>query len=49
MKLLKRMVALLFVLYLLYLTKSALGINLSHRYSAPAVFKLPIKQLMHWS
>ncbi|HEY9627673.1 MAG TPA: hypothetical protein V6C84_10255 [Coleofasciculaceae cyanobacterium] len=36
----------LFSLYLLYLVKSALGINLSDRYSAWAIFKLPIQSIL---
>lgn len=49
---LKRMtyaLVLLTVLYLMYLTKSAMGIELSHRFSAPRVFKLPIQGLLHHS
>ncbi|HEY9828358.1 MAG TPA: hypothetical protein V6D19_23200 [Stenomitos sp.] len=33
------------LLYGLYLLKTALGVNLSNQYSAPMVFKLPIKPL----
>ncbi|MBD3880722.1 hypothetical protein IFO70_03030 [Phormidium tenue FACHB-886] len=36
----------LFSLYLLYLAKSALGINLSHRYSAWGILKLPIQPIL---
>jgi hypothetical protein len=34
-------------LYLLYLVKSAVGINLSQKYSAWGIFKLPIAPLLH--
>jgi hypothetical protein len=42
---LKRLSSLLFVLYFAYLLKSALGINLSQTYSAPTVFKIPLKTI----
>ncbi|MEB3355612.1 MAG: hypothetical protein VKK04_02615 [Synechococcales bacterium] len=41
-------IAILTALYLLYLLKTVLGINLSHRYSAPKVLKTPIANLRHW-
>jgi hypothetical protein len=45
----KKILSILMLLYLLYLLKSVMGINISHRYTAPSVFKLPIKGIMHWS
>jgi hypothetical protein len=33
------------LLYCAYLAKSALGINLSDRYTAPTVLKIPLKAL----
>ncbi|AFY79720.1 MAG: hypothetical protein IGR93_14605 [Hydrococcus sp. C42_A2020_068] len=41
----KRFLSLLFVLYCAYLLKTALGINLSQTYSAPTVFKIPLKTI----
>ena len=37
----------LFSLYLLYLVKSALGINISDRYSAWGFLKLPIQPILN--
>jgi hypothetical protein len=34
-------------LYLFYLIKSALGINISHRYGAPDLIKLPLKAFLY--
>jgi hypothetical protein len=45
-KILRNLALILFLLYLLYLVKSALGINLSDRYSAWAIFKLPIQPIL---
>jgi hypothetical protein len=45
MKRLQQVLLMVFALYLLYLAKSALGIELSHQYSAWKVFKLPIHAL----
>jgi hypothetical protein len=36
------------ILYLAYLTKTEMGINISSRYSAPALFKKPLTYLHHW-
>jgi hypothetical protein len=36
-----------FLLYLLYLVKSALGINISDRYSAWGFLKLPIQPILN--
>jgi hypothetical protein len=47
MKSVQRMLGVLVVLYLLYLVKSALGINLSDRYSAWDFLKFPIWDLLH--
>lgn len=49
MKRLQQAILVLVVLYLLYLVKSAMGIELSHRYSAWKVFKLPIQSFLHAS
>nr|ADN14618.1 hypothetical protein Cyan7822_2650 [Gloeothece verrucosa PCC 7822] len=38
-----RLLFVLGFLYLLYLIKSALGINISEKYHAADIFKLPIK------
>ncbi|MDX2097734.1 MAG: hypothetical protein SFW36_08145 [Leptolyngbyaceae cyanobacterium bins.59] len=46
MKRFKLTVLILMLLYLLYLTKSALGINLSQRYTAWKVFKLPVERFI---
>jgi uncharacterized membrane protein len=35
------------VLYVAYLTKTALGINISQRYSAPEIFKMPLTYFHH--
>ncbi|HEY9639470.1 MAG TPA: hypothetical protein V6C57_03245 [Coleofasciculaceae cyanobacterium] len=43
---LRQTALILFSLYLLYLVKSAVGINLSDRYSAWGVFKLPIQPIL---
>ena len=37
------------IVYIAYLIKTALGINISHRYSAPGIFKLPLTYLRHKS
>lgn len=42
-----RILPLFFLLYSAYLVKSAMGINLSNRYSAPQVFKIPLKAFDH--
>jgi len=34
-------------LYVAYLTKTAMGINISHRYSAPQIFKMPLTYFHH--
>ena len=47
MKSIQRVLGVLVVLYLLYLVKSALGINLSDRYSAWDFLKFPIWDLLH--
>ncbi|MBD2120142.1 hypothetical protein [Trichocoleus sp. FACHB-262] len=39
----------LICLYGLYLIKTALGIDISQRYTAWEVFKLPVKSLIHRS
>jgi hypothetical protein len=44
---LKKTSFLVSLLYCAYLAKSALGINLSDRYAAPTVFKIPLKALNH--
>jgi hypothetical protein len=36
------------MLYLAYLTKTEMGINISSRYSAPDIFKMPLTYLHHW-
>ena len=43
----RQLALILISLYLLYLVKSALGINLSQKYSAWSIFKLPIQSLLH--
>jgi hypothetical protein len=45
MKHIRRVGLLLLGLYLLYLVKTALGINISERYHAADIFKLPLKVL----
>jgi hypothetical protein len=47
MKRLRQILLVVLSLYLLYLVKSALGINLSNKYSAWGIFKLPIRSLLH--
>jgi hypothetical protein len=43
---LKKRVCLTFtVLYVLYLTKTALGINISEKYTAPGIFKFPLRAM----
>ncbi|MBE9029648.1 hypothetical protein IQ266_07890 [filamentous cyanobacterium LEGE 11480] len=42
----RRFIGLTFILYALYLTKSAMGINLSANYSAPSLLKLPISNIL---
>jgi hypothetical protein len=42
-----RVLPLFFLLYSAYLVKSAMGINLSERYSAPQVLKIPLKAFDH--
>ncbi len=37
------------LLYYMYLIKTALGINISHKYHAPDLFKLPLKALLNHS
>lgn len=44
---LKKIAFLVSLLYCGYLAKSALGINLSERYAAPTVFKIPLKAIHH--
>jgi hypothetical protein len=44
---LKKILFLASLLYCAYLAKSALGINLSDRYTAPTVLKIPLKALNH--
>ncbi len=39
---LKKALLLLILIYVVYLTKSALGIDLSHRYSLPQFVKYPL-------
>ncbi|NJR64369.1 MAG: hypothetical protein HC772_02000 [Leptolyngbyaceae cyanobacterium CRU_2_3] len=46
MKRLQQIGLVLFSLYLLYLMKTAMGINLSNRYSAWAIFKLPVQTVL---
>jgi hypothetical protein len=46
MKRLQQIALILFSLYLLYLIKSAVGINLSDRYSAWGFVKLPIQPIL---
>ncbi|HEY9623343.1 MAG TPA: hypothetical protein V6C78_23505 [Crinalium sp.] len=46
MKHLRRFVLLILGLYLLYLVKSALGINLSERYHAADILKMPLRVLV---
>ena len=36
------------ILYGAYLAKTEMGINISNRYSAPALFKVPLTYLHHW-
>lgn len=43
MTLTKRSCLYLFFFYLIYLGKTALGINLLNGYSAPAILKMPLK------
>lgn len=45
MTLTKRSCLYLLFFYLIYLGKTALGINLLNGYSAPAIFKLPLKAI----
>jgi hypothetical protein len=43
---LKKRVCLTFtVLYVLYLTKTTLGINISDKYTAPGIFKFPLRAI----
>lgn len=43
----KRVSLLVIFVYLAYLTKSAMGINISKQYSIPNVFKVPLKAIEH--
>lgn len=48
-RLLYRATVILTLCYCLYLLKSLAGVNLSRKYSAPKVFKVPISRLAGWS
>jgi hypothetical protein len=43
----KRVSLLVAFVYLAYLAKSAMGINISKQYSIPNVFKVPLKAIEH--
>jgi hypothetical protein len=47
MKRLRQVLFILFALYILYLVKTALGINISHRYHAADFFKYPLRAIQH--